>query len=414
VSPARADWTRELVEGRRLLLACAIGLGAGVHALAFYSVGVFIKPLEAEFGWSRTQLSVAPSLLILLLALATPLLGMIADKRGERPLIRFGLLALGVAFLALAASGNLLLFYGLHAAMAVLAAGSAAPTYMRIVNRSFVQARGTALAIAMLGTSAVSMATPVLLGALVLSNGWRAGYLALAGVAFLCIPVILTLLPKASTEPHPLARAAGAGVGEVLGSATFWRLAFAFLLISLSTAGLVVHLVPLLIDRGGDPLVAASTAGLIGGSMLVARMAVGVTLDRVRPEPVCAAIFVLSALLLAALAADIPASGVLGAVGIGIAFGCEGEVIAFLAGRYFRGSLFGPAYSLLYAVFLVGSAASPVLYGLFVDRTGAYEMAIWSASVGLVIAALALAAGYVRGADAMAENPPTRNGSSSA
>ena len=46
------------------------------------AIGVFVKPLEAEFGWSRTELSFAVAISIALYGLTGPLVGRLADRWG--------------------------------------------------------------------------------------------------------------------------------------------------------------------------------------------------------------------------------------------------------------------------------------------------------------------------------------------
>ena len=48
------------------------------------AIGVFVKPLEAEFGWSRTALSFAVAVSIALYGLTGPLVARLADRWGPR------------------------------------------------------------------------------------------------------------------------------------------------------------------------------------------------------------------------------------------------------------------------------------------------------------------------------------------
>ena len=44
--------------------------------------GVYVKPMEAEFGWSRTALSEVAAVSLLLLGTVSPLAGRLADRWG--------------------------------------------------------------------------------------------------------------------------------------------------------------------------------------------------------------------------------------------------------------------------------------------------------------------------------------------
>src|SRR5262249_45374365 len=54
------------------------------------AIGVFVKPLQAEFGWSRTMLSFAVAMSIALYGLAGPIVGRLADRWGPRWVLTIG------------------------------------------------------------------------------------------------------------------------------------------------------------------------------------------------------------------------------------------------------------------------------------------------------------------------------------
>ncbi len=64
------------------------------------AIGVFVKPLEAEFGWSRTTLSFAVAMSIALYGLTGPLVGRLADRWGPRWVLTAGAALVGIGTLA--------------------------------------------------------------------------------------------------------------------------------------------------------------------------------------------------------------------------------------------------------------------------------------------------------------------------
>src|SRR5215472_15830797 len=60
------------------------------------AIGVFVKPLEAEFGWSRTALSSAVAVSIALYGVTGPLVGRLADRWGPRWVLTVGVALVGV------------------------------------------------------------------------------------------------------------------------------------------------------------------------------------------------------------------------------------------------------------------------------------------------------------------------------
>ena len=72
-------------------LTMAMMAASGLRAV----FGVYIKPMEAEFGWSRGALSGAAAISLLLLGAAGPFVGRLADRWGPRRVIVLALLLLG-------------------------------------------------------------------------------------------------------------------------------------------------------------------------------------------------------------------------------------------------------------------------------------------------------------------------------
>jgi nitrate/nitrite transporter NarK len=66
-----------------------IGMGAGLGTYVSSS-SYFIKPLQAEFGWSRGQVSLTTSTGLLINSLALPLMGVLIDRYGPRAFILVG------------------------------------------------------------------------------------------------------------------------------------------------------------------------------------------------------------------------------------------------------------------------------------------------------------------------------------
>ena len=75
-----------------VFLGMAVGIG-GTH----YSFGLFVEPLEQEFGWNRTQLNASLSFAAVS-SLVAPLIGRALDKFGARPVMAASILTLALTF----------------------------------------------------------------------------------------------------------------------------------------------------------------------------------------------------------------------------------------------------------------------------------------------------------------------------
>ena len=92
---------QEFARGWRTLVAASIGNGTGLSGLAFYTFGVFVLPLTTAFGWSRGEVSIAASFLIVGTAITAPVIGTIIDRFGARRVGISSMLALAAGYAAL-------------------------------------------------------------------------------------------------------------------------------------------------------------------------------------------------------------------------------------------------------------------------------------------------------------------------
>ena len=377
-----------------VLLGAMLGIGVGVVALPSPAIGVFMRALQAQFGWTRAEISLGPTILIAVLALVSPLLGWLADRVSAVWITAGSLSALSLALFLFSRLGpNLWLYYAGFAAMAVTASGAATLVYARVVSANFVRGRGLALGLAMIGNGLTGIFLPILLVPYAASAGWRQGFVALGLVVALCVPVVAFLMSRSrpvsqpAAEADPSAAPAGRTFEEALADPAFWTMAVCFTLIPLGAAGMHLHFLAFLADAGVAPRQAGLIASLGGVALIVGRVSTGWLIDRAFAAHVAAAMMAMSAACIAAMAAFGAAAAGLGAVAIGLSIGAELDLIGYMTARYFGMRAFGRIYGLLYAAALVGSALSPLGYGLIADSTKSYTGGLYAGAVVLLLSA---------------------------
>ncbi len=139
--------------------------------------GVYIKPMEAEFGWGRGALSGAAAISLLLLGAAGPVVGRLADRWGPRWIVIVALLLLGVGSIGAAYVQSLwhvCVTTGFF--MALGAGGVSMTTGSTIAARWFETRRGVAIGLTAGGMSAGQLVMVPLAMALTLWFGWRTSY----------------------------------------------------------------------------------------------------------------------------------------------------------------------------------------------------------------------------------------------
>lgn len=180
--------------GWRVALASAACLLVGFASLLVYTFGVFLKPVAAEFGWSRQAVSGAFGVAALAVAACSPLLGALLDRYPIRRIILPCLLIFGCAFASLAfLTNHLWHLYAVFAVMGIVGNGTAHLAYSRPISTWFRERRGMAFAFLMSGGAVGAMILPVMAQSLIRMVGWRNAF------AILGAMVLVVGFPLAAT-----------------------------------------------------------------------------------------------------------------------------------------------------------------------------------------------------------------------
>src|SRR5580700_6430328 len=256
--------------GWRVVLAACLGVMAGFGSLFVYTFSVFVKPLAAEFGWSREAISSGFAIAAVTLGVVSPLLGRWIDRFGPRRLILVCMTVFGcaIASLSLLRSG-LWQFYATCFVLGVVGNGAAHLAYSRSISTWFQRRLGMALAFLMVGAGLGAMILPVVAQAIISRAGWRAAYLSLGCLALLLgLPLSWRYIvergevrQKTVPVPHP-----GRTWQQGLRSFAFWIIVAVLFVSSISMNGAITHLSALLTDRGITVADAALCASILGGS----------------------------------------------------------------------------------------------------------------------------------------------------
>jgi len=363
-----------------VLSACAIGLMFSISPTFFSTMSVFIKPLAAEFGWGRTQISAAVSISTLGLAVCSPLLGPLIDRYGPRRVIIVAttLFAASVASLS-ALSGNYIVYLVIAAAIGITGTGSNAYAYLSVLPNWFDKRYGLSLGIAMVGVGVGQLAAPLYANAFITEYGWRTAY-ALIGLLILVVtvPNALFLLRDRPSDSvlHQRQTFDGNGISrsQAIRMPVFWLLSFSFFFITVAASGCIVHLVPMLTDRGVSQSSAAALAALIGLSLLISRLLTGVLLDYLSATLIGMVSFLGCALAIAILLLGLSGFAVtLSIMLIGMALGVEGDLMAYVVRRKFGMREYGAVYGLMFGIFNAGIVIGPPLMGASFDVTNSYS-----------------------------------------
>ena len=366
-APLDSDWP--------VVAASAVGLMLSVGTLLLYVFGVFVRPLAAEFHWTRTQVSGALTVGQVTVAVTALLWGLLIDRFGPRRVILLSVVGMSLAFASLGLlTPHVWHLYLVFALFCALGGGAAPVGYAAVLVRAFERHLGLALGLALMGVGLGAALLPSIAQYLVGHFGWRAAY-ALLGLATLVITFPTAVFATRGARTPALARDRGFDpVLPLVFTRAFLLMCVIFILLGAASGGTLAHLVSMMIDRGFVPAAAARVAGLAGIAVIVGRAGIGWLLDRVHAARLLAVVglIVVCALLLLVYAHG-KSSGYLAALLIGTVLGAEVDFTAFLVRRYFGNAAFGRLYGLAFGVFTLGVGFGPLLLGMSFDRLGSYR-----------------------------------------
>jgi MFS family permease len=371
-------------------------LGSGLRAV----FGVFIRPMEATFGWDRAALSGAAAISLLLLGAAGPIVGWLADQWGPRRVIFVSAILLGLgAMLSSRVSALWQIYITCGVLMGLGAGGVGMSTGAALAARWFEARRGLVMGLVGGAMSAGQLVIVPLAVWLTLSYGWRQSFLYL-GVLLLVIALPLTLLFIRDDPAQKGLKAYGAGeaaragepkappegrtrVADAMQVPAFWLLAGTFFICGYTSNGLVLtHLVPHAAEHGFSEMHAAQALGVMGAMNILGTVASGFICDRFgRKGPLAFYYGVRGLSLLFLLYVwNVPSLHIFAAI-----FGLNyistvpptTTLTANIFGRYSVGSLSG----WIFFAHQVGAALGAAVGGWVFQSTGSYSWAFISAAL---------------------------------
>jgi len=370
---------------------------------AFICYGVFLKPMAAEFDWTRAMTSGPYAMFMLLHGLLAILAGKLTDRFGPRIVVTVCGAFFGLSYLFMSQIHFLWQLYLLYGTtLAIGASGSFVPLSSTIA-RLFVKRRGLTTGILASGMGIGTMIGPPVATSLISSHGWRDAYLFMGIVILGLLLIAAQFLRRNQEEPEQLRQGGqtkpeaenaakevvGAGLREVAHTKQFWGLCTTCIICGISVHTIFVHIVPHVTDLGMSPIVAASVMTVFGGANVAGRIAVGSASDRVGSRTCLIIGFVLLTLALfwLQLAKDIGmfyVFAIVAGLGNGGIVGVLSPAVAEFFGMKAHGVILGVVAFCLTS----GGAIGPPIAGRIFDTSGSYH-------VSFLITAILCIAGIV-------------------
>ena len=382
-------------------------VGWGTFVPAF---GVFLKPLLAEFNWSRADASLGYSLSTLVRACLSISIGWLTDKAGPRMVMTLFGSFLGISYLLLSRVDGLLEFQVIYGLVGGIGASTLTAPIMATISRWFVKRRGMMIGVVQAGMGVGGFLFPPFVGWLILSYGWRFSYVVLGLITLTVMiaagsflrrdPRDIGLLPdgeqateKSTKGPSTEAqRATRRSIWEILRTGQFWIIAGIYATFGFCRSGFTVHIAAHVQDLGFSLIDGANILAVITGTSILGRVGMGRVADQIGTRIVFMVSFGVTALslILGVVARDLWVLYVFAFL-FGLGWGNQAVLRFALTSEVFGVASLG----LMMGIFAVAEAAAATFAAYFAgyiyDVLGSYSI-VFMAGIALSIMGIGFAA----------------------
>ena len=389
----------------------ALLVNAILSAPSFGSAGLWIESLESEYGWSRTQLSIAFSLGQLEASIAAPLVGYLIDRYGGKKISMLGAFVAIFGFLSLSLTTPLTdsrenwldpgIFY---ISYIMIMTGSTLSGWIPmtvIINNWFNKNRSLAMSIGSIGFSVGTFLLVPLYAYLIDPDllGWRytavliafmmPGVILLVGMVVKNNPEELGLLPDGKVSSVNSHQTTTRGVlqdnsdsfkeidftiKEALLEKSFWLIAFGHGASAMLTSTMMVHIILAFNDQGLSLQIAATLWGVAMGIGGLSQLLGGILGDRFpKRHLVCAFGIIQSFGVSIGSYVNTVGLGLIFAFVYGLGFGARAPITTAMRGEYFGRKSFGKIMGVSTLPMMTMSIVTPVVAGHLYDSQGDYS-----------------------------------------
>lgn len=371
--------------------------------------GIFIIPLEEEFGWSRFTLSVVVGTGFLVNGITQPFIGHFFDRFSGRTVILVGLLISGLATVSLSLTFNFIFLFLMFAFVQSTAmSGASITNTMALLSKWFRRKRATALGFNVAGASLGGLLLVPFGMYLLQATNWRVTWMAFGLIVLLlALPLAFIFVRNepaekglqsdgdAKDDPRITGTNRQRGVLEVdrwrqsFRTAPMWQISGAYMVCGITTGIISAHFVPYAIGQGVSASMAATIFGVMMGLNVLGGMGAGVLADRFGRKNVLAAVYLMRGVGYVLL--------LLLPGGLGLWVFAVFAGFSWIASVPLTSSLTADVYGLRalatisgvsFLCHQVGSFVSILLAGFLYDVTGSYTLPFAIAGATLFPAAL--------------------------
>lgn len=378
----------------------AVAIGSAQYGFSF-----FVEPLEAEFGWTRTQINTSLSFTAVG-SLVAPFLGRIMDKHGAKRIMAISLSLVGISFFVRPFMTELWHWYAISFIQFAGFTGATMLPAGRLVGIWFNRTRGRVMGFTLMGNNFGGLVMPPIIGAALVLGSWQGAYIVIGIITLLIVIYGLVMVKEypsarevSREQPDEILEETSDGkfvltgwtVREALHDKAFYAITVAVMLGTFTYAAILpqvsVHLTTegVSVTTASFILAAYAVAGMLG------KLTLGILAERITVRYTLMIDLFGQAGMLAILAlATTPGLMLVVAPIFGYFMGGFGALSQTIIQNTFGIRYFGSIMGLINVTTAVSFVVGPRLAGESFDRTGSYTPAFLFVAVLFAIGGLAL------------------------
>ena len=399
------------------VIVVVIGLGGFTQSAESYPIlGVFLKPMTEEFGWTRTVFTGSTLLGTLMGGIVALKAGPMIDRLGARWILTISFAVLGSSLVLMAFIQALWQFYFLQIVGRALTMGVLALALGVVVPKWFVEKRGRAVALGGLGQRIGNAVTPLYVQYLVSQGSWRLAT-AVAGILMWVVSMIpiaiflrrrpedMGLLPDGADPEEARRRDEAVAAGtmsaprqetsltrdQALRHPSFYLLVVAFSLVFVAAPALNLHMLPFMTDQGigeGYAVLAVAILSMCAGA---GSIVTGFLSERITARRTLVGILAMMSLgFVLLLFVEHAWQAILWGIYYGLSFGGMFILQQIIFADFYGRDNVGAIRGVVWPIQMVFNASGPFIASVAYDVLGSYTVIFLIFSAAVMIASVLL------------------------
>ena len=368
------------------------------NGMTISGITVFDDAILTDFGWTKSELKFRDLINLVSSSLIMPFVGVIIDKYGVKRFMIMGLLMISALYYLYSQIETTWQMYAIHLGFAFAVSGAGTLATIIMVSQRVVKNRGTAIGIALAGTSLGGIIIPQIGRPLLEAYGWRTAFQYEAIIPLLILVALLLFLKPVVYKKKAAAQATEkdeeTGLTELkfsaaLKSPVFWAISFTGVFCFYSILGIISNLFLYLKELNFSNAEAANAFSIFFAIMLVAKLSSGVVTDFINQYKLFRIQLTIMALGVVGLALHTESLVWPSLVAIGLGWGGLYTLLNYIIITTFGVKSAGKIGGVISFFEGVGSGLGMWLTAVIADQTGSYSTSFW-VIVGLLGIALVI------------------------